>query len=153
MEKTKLGFSTNLMAAIIYFAALFSLFSGGFLYVLPFILLVAYSLKNESSLWLKSSALKAAFVIILFEAVYVILSFIPDIFELFNFFLKMIPGFSFRLKTSFTPATETIDFLDYLQMILFAIEKLVLLLLAFFAFNGKTIKLPFIDNTLQKHVN
>ena len=68
MQKTKLGIPFGLLAAGIYFGALF----GGYLVV---ILLTAYVLLVEDDEWLRRSSVKAVILMIMFSLIDIILGF------------------------------------------------------------------------------
>lgn len=43
--------------------------------------------------------------------------------------------------------------MNFFEMLFDIVEKVFLLLLALFAFKGKTIKIPVVDNMIRKHLS
>ena len=130
MNKSKLGISTCMTAGLVFLLAIIVEFvSTSWLFILPFVMLVAFILYKEEDLWLKASTLKAVLIVLLFTLV--------------NFFLQWIP---FAI-------TDSIGLISWFKTIIFVFEKVFLLILAIMAFKGKTIKLPLIDGMIAKHIN
>lgn len=88
MQKTRLGISVNLLAALIYFAALVS---GDFVVL---IVLTGYVLLMESDLWLRRAAVKATVLYVgiglLISAVYLIPNFVNWLDTLLKVFEQSI---------------------------------------------------------------
>lgn len=145
MNKTKLGISNCMVAGIIFLLALItSFYSTAIIFAWPFVLLVAYVLLKEDDLWLKASAVKAVLVVLLFILVPILFSFVDNILEFINFFLKIAEA---------TPIQDGWGIISFFEMLFNIVEKVFLLLLALFAFKGKTIKIPVVDNMIRKHLS
>lgn len=146
MYKTKLGLSNCLVAAIIYFLALIVAmgYTNTTVFVWPFILLIGYVFLKEEDIWLKASAVKAVLVILFFMLVPIAFSFVYDIMDFINFFLRIA-------KTA--EICDGFGIIAWLCDIVVIAEKVFLILLALLALKGKTIKLPFIDGCIRKHLS
>lgn len=135
--KTKLGVSVAMMAAAAY---LIGFFSGN----VALLLIVGYVLLCESDEWLKKSVVKALAVGLLFTLISAVIGFIPNaisiVDDLFNIF-----GGSFSIGF----VSRIINFIN---TVLSVFEKLLMLGLAFMAFDNKTIKLPLVDDLIEKHM-
>ena len=143
MNKTKLGVSTNLMAAIVFLLAIVTRFvSNDMSFALAFVLVAAYILWKEEDLWLKGCVVKAILILLVFCLVPFFFSFVNDLFQFLNFFLKFA---DFTLWDKF-------GIMSFIQNIIYVFEKIFLLILAIKAFGGKTIKIPVIDNMVAKHL-
>lgn len=143
MNKTKLGVSTNLMAAIVFLLAIVTRFvSNDMSLALAFVVVAAYILLKEDDLWLKSCVVKAVLILLVFWLVPFFFSFVTDLFQFLNFFLKFA---DFTLWDKF-------GIMAFIQNIVFVFEKIFLLILAIKAFSGKTVKIPVIDNMVAKHL-
>ncbi|MBQ2745873.1 MAG: hypothetical protein IJF37_09735 [Lachnospiraceae bacterium] len=142
--KTKLGISTCMTAGLVFLLAIVTTFvSSSWVYAMPFVLLVAYVLYKEEDLWLKASALKAVFLVIFLVLVSFLFGFVYDLLDFINFFLQfadinIVDGFGI---------------ISFFTNIIDVIGKIFLLILAISAFKGKTVKLPLIDNMINKHLS
>lgn len=143
MNKTKLGVSTNLMAAIVFLLAIVTTFvSSDISFALAFVLVAAYILWKEEDLWLKSCVLKAILIIFVFLLLPFLFGFVNDLFEFLNFFFQFT---DFRLWDKF-------GIMPFISNIIVVFEKIFLLILALKAFKGQTIKIPVIDSIVAKHI-
>lgn len=143
MNKTKLGISTSLLAAIVFLLAITVEFVSGSLFLgLSLLTVVAYILYKEEDLWLKTSALKAVIIVLVFNLVPFAFSFVNDIMNFLNFFLQFA---DINLNDGF-------GIMNFIANIINVVEKVFLLILALMAFGGKTIKIPVIDNMIAKHI-
>lgn len=135
--KTKLGISVAMMAAGTY---LLGFFSG----YLALMLIVGYVLLCETDEWLKKTVVKALVISLTFAVASAVIGLIPNginiVDDLFNIF-----GGSFSIAF----LTRIVNFINTIIAVL---EKLLMLGLAFMAFDNKTIKLPFIDEFVEKHM-
>lgn len=135
--KTKLGVSVAMMAAAAY---LIGFFNGN----VALLLIVGYVLICESDEWLKKSVVKALVVGLLFTLISAVIGFIPNaisiVDDLFNIF-----GGSFSIGF----VSRIIIFIN---TVLDVFEKLLMLGLALMAFDNKTIKLPLVDDLIEKHM-
>lgn len=143
MNKTKLGISTGMLAAIIFLLAIVTEFvNGGTVFALAFVLAVAYVLYKEEDMWLKACAVKAVCVVLIFTLVPFFFGFVDDIMKFINFFLQFAD----------TEIHDGFGIMSFIINIINVVEKVFLLLLALLAFKGKTIKLPVIENMIAKHL-
>lgn len=143
MNKTKLGISTGMLAAIIFLLAIVTEFvSGGTVFALAFVLAVAYVLYKEEDMWLKGCAVKAVCVVLIFTLVPFLFGFVDDIMKFINFFLQFAD----------TEIHDGFGIMTFIINIINVVEKVFLLVLALLAFKGKTIKLPVIDKMIAKHL-
>jgi uncharacterized membrane protein len=143
MNKTKLGVSTNLMAAFIYaLAIVISFVSSGMAFTLALVVTVAYILYKEEDMWLKSSAVKAVAIVLVFMLVPFLFGFVYDIMDFLNFFFQFA---DFRLYDKFA-------IIPFITTIIDVLEKLFLLLLAVKALKGQTVKVPVVDDMVAKHL-
>lgn len=135
--KTKLGISTAMFAAGAYLLGLFS----GYLVML---LITGYVLICESDEWLKKAVVKGLVVMLTFSLISAIIGLIPNainiVDDLFNIF-----GGNFSIAF----LSRTVNFVN---TVLSVFEKLLMLGFAFLALDGKTIKLPVIDDFMGKHM-
>ena len=138
MEKTKLGISVGLMGAIVFLTAL----GGG---ITPLFLLAGYVFFKEENVWLKKNTVKAIAVLLVYYIAYYALGLIPDVLGLL---LDTIGLVGINISLSF------INNLVYIVRDAVNVVKTILLLLSgLTALNMGTIKVPFIDNLIDKHMN
>ena len=143
MNKTKLGVSTNLMAALVFMLAIVVRFvSSDMSFALAFVLVAAYVLCKEEDLWLKSCVVKAIAIVLVFLLIPFAFGLVYDLFEFLNFFFQFA---EFELYDKF-------GIMAFIQNILYVFEKLFLLLLAVKALKGQTVKVPVVDNMVAKHL-
>ena len=133
MEKTKLGMSVGLTAALLYFL--------GLLNTVAMIVAVGYVLIAESNIWLKKSAIQATVIVVFFNLVSVVLGVGDNLFGIFNIILGRL---------------TIIDYPWGIDTILLAIVSIVrvvlLLILGFMALGGKGFNLPVIGDFVDKHM-
>jgi hypothetical protein len=139
--KSKLGISVGLIAAVTYFIALF----GG---LIPLLLIVGYVLICESERWLKVSALKALIVYVAFALLSVVVGFLPDIFALFNNFIKAEYFGATAYYAFHGIFTSVISFINGLLNIT---ENVIFIILGIFALGKKTFNLGFVDKFINNH--
>lgn len=135
--KTKLGISVTMLAAAAY---LLGLFSG----YLVLVLIAGYVLICETDEWLKKSVVKALVISLAFSLVSAIIGFIPNaitmVDDLFNIFGGNFSiGFISRIVI-------------FINTVLGVLQKLLMLGLAAMAASNKTIKLPVIDDIIDKNM-
>jgi hypothetical protein len=140
--KSKLGISVGLIAALTYLIALF----GGYI---PLLLVVGYILICEQQRWLKVSAVKALVVVIGFSLISAIIGFIPNLLSLVNTFVNNDGLKIVELYYEFTSIINKI--ISFITTLLTIAEKVLLLLLGFFAVGQKSFNLGFIDKFITKH--
>ena len=135
--KTKLGISVTMLAAATY---LLGLFNGN----LALLLVAGYVLICETDEWLKKSVVKALVISLAFSVISAVIGFVPNaislVDDLFNIF-----GGSFGISF----ITRIIAFINN---VLGVFEKLLMLALAAMAASNKTIKLPLIDDIIDKNM-
>lgn len=135
--KTKLGISVTMLAAATY---LLGLFNGN----IALLLVAGYVLICETDEWLKKSVVKALVISLAFSVISAVIGFIPNaislVDDLFNIF-----GGSFGIGF----ITRIIAFINN---VLGVFEKLLMLGLAAMAASNKTIKLPVIDDIIDKNM-
>lgn len=135
--KTKLGISVAMLAAITY---LLGLFTGN----LALLLIVGYVMIYESDEWLKKSVVKALVVSLAFSVASAVIGFIPNAISLVDGLVGIFGG-NFNILF----ISRIINFIDTVLMVL---EKLLFLGLAAMAANNKTIKIPFVDEVIDKNL-
>ncbi len=144
MPKTKLGVSTGLVAALGFFLALINVFaSNSMIFSLPLVILVAYVLYKEEDVWLKAQVLKAALIVIFFIVIRVLFGFVDNVLDFTNFFLAI---------AKVTKIADGFNIIGFFVNILDVIEKILLLVLGFAALGGKTVRIPVVENILQKNL-
>ena len=135
--KTKLGISVAMFAAGTY---LLGLFSG----YLALLLIAGYVLICESDEWLKKAVVKALVVTVAFSLISAIIGLIPNAISLVDGLFSIFGGhFSIMFISRI---------ISFINTVLSVFEKLLMLALAFLALDGKTIKLPVIDEFIEKHM-
>lgn len=137
MEKTKLGISVSLFGALIFTAAFF----GGYL---PSIIVLGYVLLFESNEWLKKSAVKAVATLAVFSFVTAVIGLVPDAI---NWIAGVINTFGASLRFEFIN-----DVFSDIKGIISILKDLVFLGLIFKALNQGTIKLPVVDDLINKYM-
>ena len=135
--KTKLGISVAMLAALTY---LLGLFSG----YIALVVVVGYILLCETDEFLRKSAVKAMMIVVSFSLVSAVIALIPNgigiLDDLFNIF-----GGEFHIYF----ITRIITFIN---SILSVLQKLVLIVMAFVAWSEKSVKIPFLDDLVDKHM-
>ena len=135
--KTKLGLPVGLLAALVYFAALFSGFG------LALVILAGYVLLVESDEWLKRMAVKAVVFTVAMTVLYWIVSLIPNILGVINDVIALFNGEYLHIEW-------LSDIVDLLHSILTFVENAVLILLGIKALSKTTVYVPVIDGMVNK---
>lgn len=135
--KTKLGISVAMLAAGTY---LLGLFSG----YLALVLIAGYVLICESDEWLKKAVVKALVVTVAFSLASAIIGLIPNAINIVDSICNIFGGGFSILFIS--------RFINLINTLLNVFQKLLMLAFAFLALDGKTIKLPVIDDFIEKHL-
>ena len=137
MEKSKLGLPVGLFGALIFAMAYF----GG--YTVLF-LLVGYVLIREEDAWLRRTAVKAVLVSVAFSVINLLLGLVPDMIgivdDLFNVFGSY---FSIHFIS---------NVMNLLGSILSFVKMLVFVNLGVLCLSKKQVKIPVIDDFLEKNV-
>ncbi len=137
MEKTKLGISTALTAAILYCLGLFSGIS-----VLTFAA-IAYVLIKEEDKWLKKAAVRVAVLLFVFPLINVALGFVPDVLEVINQTLYIFSsGFDDSIVS---------DIVNIIKNIFYILKYILYILLAIAALLHKDSKVPVVDSVIDKN--
>jgi len=136
MEKTKLGISVGLYAAITFLVSLFSGYLG-------LILLVGYALYAESDLWLKKTVVKAFLITVAFSVINYVIGFIPDIL---GFVESLVGLFSPYFRV---PVVHSL--LNALSTAIRILEKVVFLLAAIISLKKGKLSLGPVDKLIDKH--
>lgn len=135
--KTKLGISVAMMAAITY---LLGFFSG----YLALILIAGYVLLFETDEWLKKSVVKALGISLVFTLASTLIGLIPNFVNLIDSLLRIFEE-EFEVEV-------LSNLVAFVQNVLGFCEKLLMLALAFLAAKAKTIKLPVLDDMIEKNM-
>lgn len=137
MEKTKLGISVGIAAAAIYFVAYF----GGYV---PAILMAGYVLIAEENQWLKRSAVKAVATLACFSALFAVIGLLPDALSWIGSLVDLFNG-SFSYSVVSKILSVIIGALGIAKTVIF-------LMLGFKALTLSNVKVPFVDNFLNKYM-
>ena len=140
MEKTKLGLSVGIVAALLYFCGLF----GGYVAT---ILLALYVLICEDSLWLRKSAVRALTLLVGFSLAYALIGFVPEFVEIIRSLLGVfgIDYFTGIFETIFSVINNLVSFVASWIDVVEKVAFLAFAIMAIFKFPGK---LPLVDKLL-----
>ncbi len=137
MNKTKLGISAGLMAAILWLLGLY----GGYVIVG---VAVGYILLAEDNSWLKKQALRTVGLMLLFSLLSTVLNLVPNIlslvYEVANLFNKY-PNFS-----------KVHQVFSVLSSVLSVVKTWLFVLLGVMILFGKNFKVPVLDSLIDKLV-
>ncbi len=140
MQKTKLGISVGLLAALVYFFGIIS--------ITPMILLAGYVLICENDEWLKKSAVKALVIVIVYYIISGIFGLGDNVFAFFNYFLGFINRIlPFKIYLDYPLSLDS-----FVINIVSLVKNLLLLILGFKAFSQKSFQLPMVDQFIDKHM-
>ena len=146
MNKTKLGISTGLLAALAYFSGCFS---G---YLLLF-LVAGYLLLKEEDEWLKKNVVKAAVLMVVFSVATGVLGLVPDLFSWLNSGLGIINVSLYTIPFIGTIIISYINnIISFVIGAINIIETVAFLLLGFSALKQKDIKIAPIDKMIEKYM-
>jgi uncharacterized membrane protein len=137
MEKTKLGISVGLMAAVVY---LLGLYSG---YMVT-ILAVGYILLAEENEWLKKSAVKAVVLMLSFSVVTSAVYFLPSVWD---FLCSIMNAFGAHVHADFLSGFTTV-----MNNALYLAEQVLFILLGLMALKQKSIAIPALDSFVEKYL-
>ena len=137
MEKAKLGISVGIAAAAIYFIAYF----GGYI---PAILMAGYVLIAEENQWLKRSAVKAVATLACFSALFAVIGLLPDA-------LSWIGSVAYLFNGNFSYGVIS-KILSVITGALDIAKTVIFLMLGFKALTLSNVKVPFVDNFLNKYM-
>lgn len=135
MQKTKLGLSVGLLAAITYLLPIVN--------STIFFIVVAYVLVREENIWLKKTVVKATAIFFIIHILYGILNFGSS--GMSTTMLQLVPDLLFnnRLFGMFGIFTGLLSLIKYAIYIAFAILSL----------KQGTIKIGFLDNFINRHMD
>lgn len=138
MQKTKLGISANLLAAIICLSPLV----GGYVVLFGLALYVLLAEKNE---WLKKTTVKVLVVVFVFGALNAALDLIPNVISVIDSVFSIFRG-SFRI--------------DFVTNLIYAVEnilsffrKILLLAMCVMALSQKAPEFGPVDDLVKKHTS
>ena len=137
MEKTKLGVSVGLFGAFIFAAAYF----GGYMSA---ILVLGYVLLMESDEWLKKTAVKAVATLAVFSFLIAVVGLIP---EGINWLTSVINTFGANVRFEFLN-----DVFGVVKGFINIVKDVVFLALIVKALSKETIKLPVVDDLIDKYM-
>lgn len=137
MQRTRIGLSAGMLAAAIFFVAMF----GGYL---PAIILAGYVLLFEENPWLRRSAVKAVATMLLFSFAIAAINLIPDLIGFIDDLAHIFEG-NFSISALSWIVTAAVSALDLIRTVLF-------LALGVKAFRQGTIKVPVVDNLINKYM-
>lgn len=137
MEKTKLGISVGLFGALVFASALF----GGYM---SSIIILGYVLLFEANEWLKKSAVKAVATLVAFSFVTAVIGLVPDAI---NWVANVINTFGGNVRFEFIN-----DVFSDIKGVISILKDLVFLGLIYKALNQGTIKLPVVDDLINKYM-
>lgn len=135
MQKTKLGVSVAVVGAALYF---FGYFSG----YTALLLLAGYVLLMEENEWLKKTAVKAIATTVVFSLLSVLIGLIPNVFGFIQDICDLFGGY-----VSFSVVYKIQNLLNSALRLL---ETIVFLFLGLKALRQGTIKVPVVDNLVNK---
>ena len=137
MEKTKIGLKVPVFAAL---ACLLALYGG---YVAA-ALMLGYVLLVEEDAWLKKFCVKLMVLLLAFSAASTVIYLIPNLMDLVYSLLGL-----FGVNIYFDIINRAFGFLG---SILSLGKTLLFLFLCGATFLGKTVKLPLVDDLLDKYI-
>lgn len=136
MQKTRLGVSVGLLGAAICFSGLFGEY-------LPTILLTGYVLLFEENAWLKKTGIKVVALMFSFSLLHAVIGLLPS-------GIGLIAGISNIFGGTFSISVIT-NIFNLINNALDLIKVVVFILLGFKAFNQGTIRIPIVDNLVNKY--
>ena len=137
--KTKLGISTGVLAALVYFAALF----GGF--GIGLIVLAGYVLLFESDEWLKRMAVKAVVFTVTLTVLSYLVGIIPDVIDVINSVLDI-----FNVNSIYLEWLN--DIINFILTVISFVRTIVFLLLGIKAVSKSTVYIPVVDGMVNKFI-
>ena len=137
MNKTKLGISVGLMAALLW---LLGYFAGYTVIAIA----VGYVLLVEENGWLKKQALRVIGLMLLFSLVSVVINAIPSLLELW---------YSIRnLADKYTHYEDVHKVFNLLSNILSLVKTWTFVIMGVLMLFGKNFKVPVVDSLIDKLV-
>lgn len=137
MQKTKMGITVGALGAAIYFAGLFS---G---YLVP-VILTGYVLLFEENEWLRKTAVKAVFLMMVFSVCMVIVNLVPNALSCINYVAALF-GSDVSANMLRNLAGMIVGVMDIAEKILF-------IGLGVKALTQGTISIPAVDKAIDKYM-
>lgn len=135
--KTKLGISVGLFGAAMYFFGILSSY-------MVLVLMAGYALLFEANPWLRRTAVKAIAIPLIFDLLVALLNLVPEAFNVIDRLCAI-----FKEDFSLTVIDNIIHF--FTTVLQYA-EKILLLIMGFCSVKQGVIRLPFIDDILDRHM-
>ena len=135
MEKTKLGISVSLAAALCWLLGYY----GGLVITGLF---AGYILLKEENEWLKKSALKVVVLTLAFSVLNTVIYLLPNLLNIVSSFLEI-----FRVSFYLSFIDRIMNFISNVVSI---IKLVVFALMTVMALGNKDTKLPLVDDLLDK---
>ena len=137
MQRTRIGLSAGMIAAAIYFVGML----GGYV---PAIILAGYVLLFEENPWLRRSAVKAVATMLLFSFAIEAINLIPDMIGFIDKLARIFEG-DFSIAVLDRIVLAVVSALRLIQTVLF-------ITLGVKAFRQGTVKVPVVDNLINKYM-
>jgi len=137
MEKTKFGLSTSLAAVLLFVLAYFS----GYVAVVVF---AGYILLFEESGWLKKMAVKCLVIMACFSVLSLAINYLPDLLYSLTSGADYSSGL-YKFHSGLSKVTT------YIGQIIKALHIVVYTIMVVCAFGHKDVRIPLVDNILDKH--
>ena len=137
MNKSKLGISLGLVGFILYMMGMFA----GFLTTLA---LAVFVLCFEEDRWLRRTAVKSVMILITFALLGFLIRIVPDILAIVDSTMLIFEeSFDYYVVTKIT---------NVLASIVSFAENIILIILALLSLKQMSIKIPVVDNMINKHI-
>lgn len=143
MQKSKLGISVGLLCAILYLSYLFNS-------TIISLAIIAYILIVEENIWLKKSAVKSLVVYIGIAVVLpFVISIIPELFELVDDLLNIFDVY----LTNYDFYDVIMKIFSFLGNVVYFCRTLLFIALGALSLKQATIKLPVVDDLINKYMD
>ncbi len=137
MEKTKLGISVEMLAAATFGVAL----CGGYV---SSIVLALYILLREENQWLKRMSVKAVATMMIFDVFALAIGVIDDVINWISSFVSLFDGVVevYKLTSVVSLCIQVISIAQVVFLVVLAVKAL----------KQETIKIPVVDNFINKYI-
>ena len=142
MEKSRLGISVGVVAAVVYLAGLLD----GFVLLLVAAFYVLFCEQNE---WLRKSAVKAVILYLAFAVIGLVLGVIGDVFGVVFDFIRWVTSF----VTGYSGSLFSFSLTGLLCDLVYFVRGVLFLILALLAFKQKTISFGPLDRAIDKQLS
>ncbi|MBQ2864952.1 MAG: hypothetical protein IJE90_00355 [Clostridia bacterium] len=143
MQKSKLGISVGLLCAILYFTYLFNTS------IIP-LAVIAYILIVEENIWLKKSAVKS---LVVYVAVAIVLPFVIDLIpDILNIVDDLLNVFDIYLR-NYQFFNVIFSIFSFLLNLVNLVKNVIFIMLGVLALKQSTIKLPVVDDFINKYMD